>query len=408
MTDAATMSAEAPWSIGRLANELKTYIDRLGEVWLEGEITQWNARQSGVFAKIKDLEQDATLGLTVWNRTIPGAASEFKAGDHVIVRAKVDFWANRGELTLNAREIRHVGFGDLLERLERLRRLLAAEGLFDADRKVPLPFLPQCIGLITGENSDAEKDVIRNARLRWPDVRFRTRYALVQGERAAAEVAAGIRELDADPEVDVIIVARGGGDFMNLLPFSDEALLRTAAACVTPLVSAIGHENDRPLLDEVADLRASTPTDAAKRVVPDVIEELAGVRQARARSFNRLGTLVRTEIDRIAALRSRPALLDSSWIVGNREEEIARWAERGAQILDRRVEKEHAAVAQLAGQLRALSPVGTLERGYAIAFHAGGAILRSAADVAPGDQLGVMLGDGEFAATVIDSSTVVE
>ncbi len=394
------MSAEEPWPVARLAGELKGYIDRLGEVWVEGEITQWNARQSGVFAKLKDLEQDATLGLTVWLRTIPDAATEFKAGDRVVVRAKVDFWANRGELTLNARELRHVGLGDLLERLERLRRQLAAEGLFDPSRKVPLPFLPQCIGLVTGENSDAEKDVVRNARLRWPDVRFRTRHALVQGERAAAEVAAGIRELDADPEVDVIIVARGGGDFMNLLPFSDEALLRTAAACVTPLVSAIGHENDRPLLDEVADLRASTPTDAAKRVVPDVVEELSRIRQARARSLNRLATLVGTEIERISALRSRPALLEASWIVSSREEEVARWAERGAQLLERRVEAAHAVVAQLSGQLRALSPLRTLERGYAIAYREGGAILRSAAEAAAGDPIGVMLGDGEIAARV--------
>jgi len=392
------MSSEAPWSVGRLATELKGYIDRLGEVWLEGEITQWNVRQSGVFAKIKDLEQDATLGLTVWTRTIPDAATEFKAGDRIIVRAKVDFWANRGELTLNAREIRHVGLGELLERIERLRKQLAAEGLFDASRKVALPFLPQLIGLVTGENSDAEKDVIRNARLRWPDVRFRTRYALVQGDRAAAEVAAGIRELDADPEVDVIIVARGGGDFMNLLPFSDEALLRTAAACTTPLVSAIGHENDRPLLDEIADLRASTPTDAAKRVVPDVVEELNGVRQARARILNRLASFVATEIEKVSALRSRPALAESSWIIGSREEEVARWADRGTQLLDRRVETAQAAIAQLSGQLRALSPVRTLERGYAIAFRADGSILRSTAEVTSGDAIGVLLGDGEIAA----------
>jgi len=391
------MSSEAPWPVGRLASELKGYIDRLGEVWIEGELTQWNARQSGVFAKIKDLQQDATLGLTVWTRTIPDAAGAFKPGDRVVVRAKVDFWANRGELTLNAREIRHVGLGDLLERIERLRRQLADEGLFEPSRKLPLPFLPQLIGLVTGENSDAEKDVIRNARLRWPDVRFRTRYALVQGERAAAEVAAGIRELDADPEVDVIIVARGGGDFMNLLPFSDEALLRTAAAARTPIVSAIGHENDRPLLDEVADLRASTPTDAAKRVVPDVVEELNGVRQARARILNRLASFVGTEIEKVSALRSRPALADSAWIIGSREEEVARWADRGTQLVERRVEAAQAAVAQLSGQLRALSPVRTLERGYAIAFRQDGSILRSTAEVATGDALGIMLGDGEIA-----------
>lgn len=399
MAQSSPMSAESPWSVSRLASELKGYIDRLGEVWIEGELTQWNIRQSGVFAKIKDLEAEHTLSLTVWTRSMPDVASDFKAGDRVIVRAKVDFWPNRGDLTLVAREIRHVGLGDLLERLERLRRQLASEGLFDASRKVPLPFLPQCIGLVTGENSDAEKDVIRNARLRWPEVRFRIRYALVQGDRAAADVAAGIRELDADPEVDVIIVARGGGDFMNLLPFSDESLVRTAAACVTPLVSAIGHENDRPLLDEVADLRASTPTDAAKRVVPDVAEELNAVQQARARMAARLTALVSTEIDRIAQLRSRPALSDGAWIVDSRTEEIFRWVTRGAELMDRRLEVAHSELAGLRASLRALSPAATLERGYAIARTASGTIIRSADEVSTGDSLRIRVADGEFPAT---------
>jgi exodeoxyribonuclease VII large subunit len=392
-------TAEAPWSVARLAGELKGYIDRLGEVWIEGELTQWNVRQSGVFAKIKDLDAEATMSLTVWSRTLPDAASEFKAGDRVIVRAKVDFWANRGDLTLTARELRHVGLGDMMERLERLRRQLASEGLFDASRKVPLPFLPQCIGLVTGENSDAEKDVIRNARLRWPEVRFRTRYALVQGDRSATDVAAGIRELDADPEVDVIIVARGGGDFMNLLPFSDEALLRTAAACVTPLVSAIGHENDHPLLDDIADLRASTPTDAAKRVVPDVAEELNLVQQAQARMANRLTGIVSTEIDRLTQLRSRPALSDGAWIVDSRTEEVFRWVTRGAELMDRRLDLAGTEVVALRATLRALSPAATLERGYAIARDASGAVLRSAATVGSGDALRVLLADGEVAAT---------
>jgi len=393
------MSADTPWSVARLATELKGYIDRLGEVWIEGELTQWNVRQSGVFAKIKDLEAESTLSLTVWSRNLPDAAAEFKAGDRVIVRAKVDFWANRGDLTLVAREIRHVGLGDLLERLERLRRQLASEGLFDQSRKVRLPFLPQCIGLVTGENSDAEKDVIRNARLRWPEVRFRVRYALVQGDRAAGEVAAGIRELDADPEVDVIIVARGGGDFMNLLPFSDETLLRTAAECVTPLVSAIGHENDRPLLDEIADLRASTPTDAAKRVVPDVAEELNLVQQARARMAGRLTGLISTEIDRIAQLRTRPALSDGAWIIDSRTEEIFRWVTRGADLMDRRLDLARGELVGLRGSLRALSPAATLERGYAIARTATGTVVRSAGEVSRGDALRITVADGDFAAT---------
>jgi exodeoxyribonuclease VII large subunit len=296
-------------------------------------------------------------------------------------------------------QLRHVGLGDLLERLERLRRQLAEEGLFALDRKVPLPFLPGCIGLITGKDSDAEKDVLRNAQLRWPSVQFRVRHTAVQGDRAAAEVSAAIRELDADPEVDVIIVARGGGDFQNLLVFSDETLLRTAAACATPLVSAIGHENDRPLLDEVADLRASTPTDAAKRVVPDVADELSRVQQARGRIAMRVTGLISMEIDRLGQLRTRPALANPAWLIDTRAEELTRWVLRGSELMDYRIERADSRVTELVGHLRALSPQRTLERGYAVVHRGDGKIVRTPTDVAAGAALRVRVAGGEFGAT---------
>lgn len=393
-------SPETPFSVAKVSGGIKAQIDRLGEVWVEGEITQWSVRQSGVFAKVKDLEAEAALSFTVWSRTQPDAATEFKQGDRVLLRAKVDFWVNRGDLSLNVREIRHVGLGDLFERLERLRKQLAAEGLFDPARKRPLPFLPGRIGLITGRDSDAEKDVIRNAQLRWPGVRFEIRHTLVQGERAAAEVTAAIRELDADPDVDVIIVARGGGDFLHLLPFSDEVLIRTVAAATTPIVSAIGHENDHPILDDVADLRASTPTDAAKRVVPDVADELNRVTQARARMLQRVTDLVGTELDRIAQLRSRPVLAGGSWIVDTRTEEIFRWVTRGAELLDRRIEQAESALSGLTGRLRALSPLATLERGYAIALLPDGRALRTTAEAPSGTRLLLRVADGALPTTV--------
>ena len=399
MTDAAAdgsvpSTPDAPWPVAVLSAKLKGYIDRLGTVWAEGEITQWGRSGGNVYGKLKDPQQDVTVGFTVWSSTLAKLKDEFAQGDRVIALLKPNFWPKGGTLTMQVYELRHIGLGDLLERLERLRRQLAEEGLFSPARKVPLPFLPGCIGLITGKDSDAEKDVLRNAQLRWPEVRFRVRHAAVQGDRAAADVAAGIRELDADPEVDVIIVARGGGDFQNLLAFSDEALLRTAAACVTPLVSAIGHEADRPLLDEIADLRASTPTDAAKRVVPDVAEELARVQQARSRLTMRLTTLINGEIDRIAHVRSRPALADSSWLVDSRSEELTRWVARGVEVVDHAIERHERTVAELAGQLRALSPKRTLERGYAIAQRDDGSILRSAADAEIGAVLLLTLADG--------------
>lgn len=397
----APPTPDTPWPVSTLSQKLKGWIDRLGTVWVEGELAQWNLRGGNAYGKLKDLEQDVTVSINAWSSVLAKVDERFEQGDRVVALVKPDFWVKGGTLSMQVFQLRKAGIGALLERLERLRRTLAAEGLFDAARKVPLPFLPGCIGLVTGKDSDAEKDVLRNAQLRWPGVRFRVVHAAVQGERAAAEVAAGIRELDADPEVEVIIVARGGGDFQNLLPFSDEALLRTAAACVTPLVSAIGHENDRPLLDDVADLRASTPTDAAKRVVPDVAEQLVGVAQARARMLSRVTALVGTEVDKLAMLRSRPALADPGWLVDSRAEELVRWVARGAELVDHRVERAQTELVHLRGQLGALSPKRTLERGYAIARLADGRALRSVAEVAPGDAVAVTVADGTVATRAV-------
>ncbi|BDZ44657.1 exodeoxyribonuclease 7 large subunit [Naasia aerilata] len=391
-------TVDAPWPVALLAGKLRDYIDRLGTVWVEGEITQWSVSGGTVYGKLKDLEQDATIGFSVWSSVRARIPNDLKQGDRVIVLLKPNFWVKGGTLTMQVYEIRHVGLGDLLERLERLRAQLAAEGLFSREHKRRLPFLPARIGLVTGKDSDAEKDVLRNAQLRWPAVQFRIAYASVQGDRAAAEVTGAIRRLDADPEVDVIIVARGGGDFQNLLPFSDEKLIRAVAAITTPLVSAIGHEADRPLLDEVADLRASTPTDAAKRVVPDVTEELARIEQARARIRSRVTHTVAIEVDRITALRSRPSLATPTWMVDRRADELSRYVARGGELLHRVLERASTTTAQLRGRLRALSPESTLARGYAIAQLEDGRVLRSTEEAPAGAALRLRLPDGSLGA----------
>ncbi|MES2094153.1 MAG: exodeoxyribonuclease VII large subunit [Actinomycetota bacterium] len=398
--EAGPSTVDAPWPVALLSAKIKGWIDRLGAVWVEGEITQWGLSGGNVYGKLKDLEADVTVGFTVWSSVKAKLPDDLKQGDRVVTLVKPNYWVKGGSLTMQVLEMRHVGLGDLLERLERLRQTLHAEGLFDPARKKPLPFLPSCVGLITGKDSDAEKDVLRNAQLRWPAVEFRVVHTAVQGDRASGEVTAALKTLDADPDVDVIIVARGGGDFQNLLVFSDETLVRTAAACVTPIVSAIGHEADRPLLDDVADLRASTPTDAAKRVVPDVADELARVQQARARIGNRMTAQVRTEIDRLEQLRSRPVLTASAWIVDSRAEELGRYVGRSAELIERLLERSHTSVLDLRSQLRALSPQRTLDRGYAIAQLPGGAVLRSAADALPGTLLLLTLADGSASATV--------
>jgi exodeoxyribonuclease VII, large subunit len=396
VTEPAT--ADAPWPVALLATKLRDYIDRLGTVWVEGEITQWGVSGGNVYGKLKDVDQDATVGFTIWSSVRAKIPDDLKQGDRVIALIKPNYWLKGGTLSMQVYQMRHVGLGDLLERLERLRAALASEGLFDPARKKPLPFLPHCIGLVTGKDSDAEKDVLRNAQLRWPAVRFRVVHAAVQGERTVPEVIAAIETLDADPEVDVIIVARGGGDFQNLLGFSDESLVRAAAACATPLVSAIGHENDRPLLDEVADLRASTPTDAAKRVVPDVAEEQLRVQQARMRMSTRLTAIVGHEIDRIAQLQSRPVLAQRDWIIDSRADELTRYVARGAELVDRAIERADTTTRELAGRLRALSPQSTLDRGYAIVQDVDGHVLRSNADAPSGTELLITVADGEIAA----------
>ncbi|RFA09757.1 exodeoxyribonuclease VII large subunit [Subtercola boreus] len=385
---------ESPWPVSVFSGKIKAYLDRLGTAWVEGEITQWGVSGGNVYGKLRDLTEDVTVGFTIWSSVKAKLPDDLKQGDRVIALFKPNYWLKAGTLSMQVFEMRHVGLGDMLERLERLRRQLASEGLFDASRKKPLPFLPRCIGLVTGKDSDAEKDVLRNAQLRWPSVSFRVVHAAVQGDRVPREVSAAISALDADPEVDVIIVARGGGDFQNLLGFSDESVLRAAAACATPLVSAIGHEADRPLLDEVADLRASTPTDAAKRVVPDVSEELDRIDQARARLSLRVSAFVRHEIDRVEQLRSRPALAGSSWIVDSRAEDLTRYVARGTELLHRVLERAGNSTSELGARLRALSPQSTLDRGYAIVQGPSGGIVRRPSDAPPASSLTITLAEG--------------
>ena len=401
----APATVDAPWPVSVLSTKIKGWIDRLGSVWIEGEITQWSVSGGNVYGKLKDLDVDATVGFSVWSSVKAQLPDDLKQGDRVIALVKPNYWVKAGTLTMQVLDMKHVGLGDLLERLEKLRQKLRAEGLFDESRKKPLPFLPSCIGLVTGKDSDAEKDVLRNAQLRWPAVTFRVAHAAVQGDRAVGEVIAGIRALDADPEVDVIIVARGGGDFQNLLAFSDEALVRATSECETPLISAIGHEADRPLLDEVADVRASTPTDAAKRVVPDVAEELARVREVRGRIGLRLTSLISREVDRLDSIRSRPALANSSWLIESRAEELARGVARGRELTERAIDVASTRVVELTTHLRALSPQRTLERGYSIAQLPSGAALRDATDAPAGTPLLLTLATGRIDVTVESKST---
>ena len=388
----------SPTSVSRLNDTIRGFIEKWGSVWVEGEITSWNVRGGNVFGRLKDGSTDATISFRLWSSTRQRLADDLAVGDHVIACVKADYFPRSGDFTFAVSAMRHVGLGDQLEKLERLRVALRAEGLFDPARKRTLPFLPTVVGLITGEKSDAEKDVRRNAELRWPQVRFRSAYAAVQGDRCVPETIGALKALDADPEVDVIVIARGGGDPQTLLGFSDERLLRAVAAASTPVVSAIGHENDRPLLDDVADLRASTPTDAAKRVVPDVAEQRAIVAQLRSRLTMRLTQRVSTDIAHLEQLRSRPALRSPAGMLDQRAQQLWMQVSRGRDIIGRRWDAETRRAAELRATLRALSPASTLARGYAIAHLADGVIVRDAAQAPAGARLTVTVGRGSIGA----------
>ena len=321
-------------------------------------------------------------------------------GARVVMFVRPDFNATRGSFALTALEIRAVGVGELLARLEKLRVELTAEGLFSAERKRALPFLPGVIGLVCGRESAAERDVVQNAQRRWPAVKFRIEQSAVQGPYAAGEVIEALRKLDADPEVEVIVIARGGGSLEDLLAFSDEALLRAVAACRTPVVSAIGHEQDTPLLDYVADLRASTPTDAAKRIVPDVAEQLALVTQLRDRARRCMRGWLDREQAWLDATRSRPAIADPVREIERQAEQVDALIRRARQSVDSGLARAGDDVAHTRARLLALSPAATLRRGYSIAQDADGAVIRSATEVSPGERLTIRFAEDQLTATV--------
>jgi len=303
---------------------------------------------------------------------------------------------------MNVLDLRLAGLGELLAKIEALRVALTAEGLFDPERKKTPPFLPQCVGLVTAKDSDAEKDVLHNATSRWPEVQFQVEHASVQGDRAVPEIIAALDRLEAD-RVDVIVIARGGGDFQHLLPFSDERLLRRVAALDIPVISAIGHEADKPLLDDVADVRASTPTDAAKRVVPDVAEERRRINEARSRLTLRLRGIIEGETERIDMMRQRPVLAMPSTVVDRHAEDVMRLVQRGVDVTDTLLTLQHSRLESLRASVRALSPQATLDRGYAIIQAASGELVSSPQSVKTGDALRLRVKDGEIAAEVTDS-----
>jgi exodeoxyribonuclease VII large subunit len=392
-------SAEAPVPVRTVLQAVGGWIGKLGRIWVEGQIAECKRRGNTVFLTLRD-PIAAVSAQVICTRGVFDAVSP-QEGARVVIFVKPDFNATRGSFALTAIEIRAVGIGELLARLERLRKELAAEGLFSADRKRTLPFLPGVIGLVCGRGSAAERDVVQNAERRWPAVRFRIEQSAVQGPYAAGEVVEALRKLDADPAVDVIVIARGGGSLEDLLPFSDESLLRAVAACRTPVVSAIGHEQDTPLLDYVADLRASTPTDAAKRIVPDVAEQLALVNQLRDRARRSMRGWLDRERAWLDGVRSRPALADPVREIERQTEQVGELVRRTRQCLDASLTRAGDDITHTRARLLALSPAATLRRGYAIVQQADGTVVRAAAEASAGQLLTVRFTEDQLNVSVV-------
>ncbi len=397
-------SSEAPATVAVVTEAIKEYVDRLGPIWVEGEISELNERSGSMaFIRLRDPSQDMSLSV-MCHKSVIAAAQPLPANARVVIYAKPSWYTKNGSLTLSAREIRQVGVGELLARLEALKNLLAAEGLFDSDSKVRLPLLPKKVGLICGRNTDAEKDVVENAKRRWPSVVFEIREVTVQGAAAVTEVSAALRELEADSDVDVIVITRGGGSFEDLLPFSDEGLVRLAASCLTPIVSAIGHEKDSPLLDLVADFRASTPTDAAKHVVPDIVEEIEMIAGLRERARRKLMNLIDLESSRIASFRDRPVMKDPHVLITSRAEIILALRERSHRSFGSHLKLAKEELVQIKARVRALSPQATLDRGYSVVQLTTGEIARDAKGLKPGDLLRLRFAKGESNAIVTANS----
>jgi exodeoxyribonuclease VII large subunit len=393
-------SSELPATVRTVSEAIKEYVERLGPIWIEGEISELNERSGMMaFMRLRDPSVDMSISV-MCHKSVIAAVKPLPDNARIVMYAKPSWYTKNGSLSFSAREIRQVGVGELLARLEALKNKLAAEGLFNSDRKVALPLLPQVIGLICGRNTDAEKDVVENAKRRWPSVQFEIREVTVQGAAAVSEVSEALRELEANKNVEVIIITRGGGSFEDLLPFSDEGLVRLAASCNTPIVSAIGHEKDSPLLDLVADYRASTPTDAAKRVVPDIAEEIAMIEALRDRARRTLVNRLDLELTRITNFKNRPVMKDPHVLITTRAEIIAGLRDRSNRSFGSSLKLAKEELKQVKARVRALSPQSTLDRGYSVVQLPDGQIVTDPKRLKTGDELRLRLAKGETKATV--------
>ena len=399
MSSEPANKAESPFSVRAISERIGAIIENLSEVWIEGELSEINVRPGSptIFMRLRDTSADMSISVRCFKNVFDSIAP-LEQNARVVIRSKPTWWTKNGSLSFNISEIRQVGVGELMARLEALKNLLASEGLFDQGRKLPLPFLPNVVGLICGRNSDAGKDVVENAKRRWPGVKFEIREVAVASALAVTEVSTALAELDSDKNVDVIIITRGGGSFEDLLPFSDESLLRLVADCKTPIISAIGHEKDAPLLDLVADWRASTPTDAGKRVVPDMSEELARISNLQDRSNRYIQSRIEFELAKLASYMERQIMREPELIISTRRDVIKELAARSHRSMSSALALGREEISGLRTQVRTLSPQATLDRGYSVVQTSDGSVVRKASELKSGQRLRLRLAQGEVGA----------
>ncbi len=399
MSSEPVNQADSPFSVRAISERIGAIIDTLSEVWIEGELSEINVRPGSptIFMRLRDPSADMSISVRCF-KNIFDSIAPLEQNARVVIRSKPTWWTKNGSLSFNISEIRQVGVGELMARLEALKNLLASEGLFDQGRKLPLPFLPNVVGLICGRNSDAGKDVVENAKRRWPGVKFEIREVAVASALAVTEVSTALAELDSDKNVDVIIITRGGGSFEDLLPFSDESLLRLVADCKTPIISAIGHEKDAPLLDLVADWRASTPTDAGKRVVPDMSEELARISNLQDRSNRYIQSRIEFELAKLASYMERQIMREPELIISTRRDVIKELAARSHRSMSSALALGREEISGLRTQVRTLSPQATLDRGYSVVQTSDGSVVRKASELKSGQRLRLRLAQGEVGA----------
>jgi exodeoxyribonuclease VII large subunit len=389
-----------PFTVQQLSERVSNAVKGWGNAWVEGEIIKFQAKAGGhAYPQLRDLATGSTISLVIFNGVLVSSGEEFKDGDRVLVSGNMDYYVARGTLSLKVSSIKKVGLGVLMAEIEARRAKIYAEGLADPSKKKKLPFLPGVIGLITAENSDAEKDVRQNILLRWPEAVIKMANVSVQGEECAPSVIAALKKMDADPEVEVIIITRGGGGFLDLVGFSDEALVRAVAGCETPVISAIGHENDRPIIDDVADLRASTPTDAAKRVVPDVLDERRKISDSLERMKSIIGSYLGHQVTLIQQIRQHPLLKDPHAYLIQRTDDLTRALGELRDDFDYKLDKQSTDLSNKKNLLRSLSPQSTLDRGYAVVRDADGKVITDPKMAKSGTLLKLRVAKGDLDAT---------